>query len=72
MAVRKGVGEASIFQDDDGRWHGWITVGTRANGKPDRRQCRLPHPRSLEEPRILAAIAVTSFRSPAAIAMMKS
>jgi integrase len=37
MAKRHSAGEASIFQDADGRWHGWITVGTRANGKPDRR-----------------------------------
>lgn len=26
-----------IFRSDDGRWHGWITVGTKPNGKPDRR-----------------------------------
>ena len=37
MTARKGAGEASIFKAADGRWHGWITVGTKANGKPNRR-----------------------------------
>ena len=37
MATRGSAGEASIFKDPDGRWHGWITVGTKPNGKPDRR-----------------------------------
>jgi hypothetical protein len=32
------VREAWIFTAADGRWHGWITVGTKPNGKPDRRQ----------------------------------
>ena len=26
-----------IYQGADGYWHGWVTVGTRDNGKPDRR-----------------------------------
>jgi len=37
MGSKGSPGEASIFRAADGRWHGWITVGTRANGKPDRR-----------------------------------
>ena len=37
MGSKGSPGEASIFRAKDGRWHGWITVGTRANGKPDRR-----------------------------------
>src|SRR3954471_12827432 len=37
MGSRGTAGEASIFKDAEGRWHGWITVGTKANGKPDRR-----------------------------------
>ncbi|MBN9619551.1 MAG: integrase, partial [Actinobacteria bacterium] len=37
MTARKGAGEASIFKAADGRWHGWITVGTKPDGKPDRR-----------------------------------
>ena len=37
MIKRGTAGEASIFKDPDGRWHGWITVGTKPNGKPDRR-----------------------------------
>ncbi|MCW2497111.1 MAG: Integrase [Jatrophihabitans sp.] len=34
---RNSNGEPSIFKGSDGRWHGWITVGTKANGRPDRR-----------------------------------
>ncbi len=31
-------GESSIyFSETDGHWHGWVTVGTKDNGKPDRR-----------------------------------
>jgi len=37
MGSKGSPGEASIFRAKDGRWHGWITVGTRANGKPDQR-----------------------------------
>ena len=37
MGSKGSPGEASIFRAKDGRWHGWITVGTGANGKPDRR-----------------------------------
>ena len=37
MGSKGSPGEASIFRAKDGRCHGWITVGTRANGKPDRR-----------------------------------
>src|SRR4051794_5779499 len=37
MAQRGSAGEASIFKDADGRWHGWIAVGVKANGRPDRR-----------------------------------
>ena len=37
MGSKGSPGEASIFRAKDGRWHGWITVGVRTNGKPDRR-----------------------------------
>lgn len=37
MSKRASAGEATIYRDSDGRWHGWITVGTRADGKLDRR-----------------------------------
>ena len=30
-------GEASIYKDENGRWHGWITVGLKTNGQRDRR-----------------------------------
>ncbi|TDW91275.1 site-specific integrase [Kribbella sp. VKM Ac-2566] len=28
---------SSIYEGTDGYWHGWVTVGVKANGKPDRR-----------------------------------
>jgi integrase len=28
----------TIYQGSDGRWHGWVPVGTRPDGSPDRRQ----------------------------------
>ncbi len=37
MGSKGSAGEASIFRAKDGRWHGWITVGIRPDGKPDRR-----------------------------------
>ena len=30
--TRRTSGEASIFKDDNDRWHGWITVGLKTNG----------------------------------------
>jgi hypothetical protein len=37
MGTRKPNGSASIYQDKDGYWHGRVTVGTRDNGRLDRR-----------------------------------
>ncbi|MBP2345064.1 tyrosine-type recombinase/integrase [Streptomyces virginiae] len=34
---RQPNGASSIFQGKDGRWHGYVTVGTKDNGKLDRR-----------------------------------
>lgn len=34
---RAANGEGSIYQSADGRWHGWVTVGVKPNGAPDRR-----------------------------------
>lgn len=34
---RASNGRSSIYQSDDGRWHGWVTIGVKANGTPDRR-----------------------------------
>jgi hypothetical protein len=28
---------SSIYEGADGYWHGWVTVGVKANGRPDRR-----------------------------------
>lgn len=38
MSGRRNNGESSVyFSESDGKWHGWVTVGTKANGAPDRR-----------------------------------
>jgi integrase len=37
MTQRATAGEATIFKDELGRWHGWITVGLKTNGQRDRR-----------------------------------
>lgn len=35
--TRQPNGASSIHQAKDGRWHGYVTVGVKDNGKPDRR-----------------------------------
>jgi integrase len=38
MSGRRSNGESSVyFSETDGKWHGWVTVGTKADGRPDRR-----------------------------------
>jgi integrase len=38
---RNANGRSSIYQSEtDGGWHGWVTVGVKDNGKPDRRHVR--------------------------------
>jgi integrase len=34
---RTSNGRSSIFQGVDGNWHGWVTVGGKSDGTPDRR-----------------------------------
>src|SRR5450759_1313732 len=38
MGTRAGNQRSSIFQGNDGRWYGFVTMGTRPNGAPDRRK----------------------------------
>src|SRR3954462_3598110 len=33
----RASGESSIFKDDDGRWHGFVSMGKKENGRRDRR-----------------------------------
>jgi integrase len=40
MGSRNSNGESSIYKGADGWWHGWVTVGVKDNGKPDRRHRR--------------------------------
>lgn len=37
MSGRRANGRSSIFQGADGRWHGYVTMGAKDNGKTDRR-----------------------------------
>src|SRR4051794_17288117 len=37
MAGRASNGESTIYKGADGRWHGYITVGFKLDGKLDRR-----------------------------------
>jgi integrase len=34
---RRGTGESTMYKDKDGRWHGYVSMGTKAGGKRDRR-----------------------------------
>jgi integrase len=36
-ASRKPNGRSSIYEGRDGKWHGWVTMGTKPDGRPDRR-----------------------------------
>jgi integrase len=37
MATKRASGESSIYQDDEGRWHGYVSMGLKAGGRRDRR-----------------------------------
>jgi integrase len=34
---KRASGESSIYQDEDGRWHGFVSMGRKENGRRDRR-----------------------------------
>src|SRR4051812_3418135 len=34
---KRATGESSIYQDEDGRWHGFVSMGKKENGRGDRR-----------------------------------
>ena len=38
--TRNANGRSSIHQSPDGTWHGYVTVGVKDDGKPDRRHVR--------------------------------
>lgn len=40
MSKRSPNLRSSIYQGPDGRWHGWVTVGIKDDGSPDRRHRR--------------------------------
>ncbi len=38
MGTRAGNQRSSVFQGNDGRWYGFVTMGIRSDGSPDRRK----------------------------------
>jgi integrase len=43
MSGRRSNGESSVyFSEADGKWHGWVTVGVKPDGRPDRRHRMAP------------------------------
>ena len=50
MGTRRPNRRSSIYLGKDGIWHGWVTVGVKADGSADRRhrkgrdQCLFPLP----------------------------
>lgn len=52
MTGRRGNGESSVyFSEADDKWHGWVTVGTKPDGRPDRR-----HRMAATEPEVRAKV----------------
>lgn len=37
MSNRAASGESSIYKDEAGRWHGYVSMGLKENGRRDRR-----------------------------------
>ncbi len=37
MTGKRASGESSIYQDDEGRWHGYVSMGLKSGGRRDRR-----------------------------------
>jgi integrase len=37
VRARAAAGESSIYRDDTGRWHGYVSMGLKENGQRDRR-----------------------------------
>lgn len=37
MATRAAAGESTIYRDDAGRWHGYVSMGLKDDGRRDRR-----------------------------------
>jgi integrase len=35
--TKRASGESSIYRDEDGRWHGFVSMGKKENGRRDRR-----------------------------------
>ena len=34
---KRASGESTIYRDEDGRWHGFVSMGKKENGQRDRR-----------------------------------
>jgi hypothetical protein len=40
--VKAAAGESTIYRDDSGRWHGYVSMGLKDNGRRDRRHVSGP------------------------------
>jgi hypothetical protein len=70
MTRRAASGESSIYQDADGVWHGYVSMGLKRDGRRDRRHVRgqrradvVAKVRALEEIRD-AGVVLTRGRPP--------
>lgn len=62
-ARRRGWGESSIHQDEDGRWHGYVSMGTKENGARDRR-----HVTSMKRADVVAKVRALEAKRDAGVA----
>src|ERR1700712_6131480 len=51
MTGRAANGESTIFKGADGRWHGYVSVGYKLNGRLDRR-----HVSSMKRPDVVEKV----------------
>jgi integrase len=70
VTTRSAAGESSIYQDEDGVWHGYVSMGLKRDGQRDRRHVRgqrradvVRKVRALEETRN-AGVVLASGRAP--------
>ncbi len=70
MTERSAAGESSIYKDEDGVWHGYVSMGLKRDGQRDRRHVRgqrradvVRKVRALEETRD-AGVVLASGRAP--------
>jgi len=73
MPARKPNKRSSIYLGSDGWWHGWVTIGSRDDGSPDRRhrKARTEAARLTQAIRRLAAIVSSIWVTPSSNALRR-